>query len=391
MTSTGTTSTGIDALQQLAAGDASSDALLSALEEIIRQRKDFHRLFDAKLIRVRQQMGLPLTQPTSLETVPADKEAEFRQAYIDAAREVGQLFLDEGQLSDAWAYFRTIGEPEPVRQAIEKIAIPREPNEELDEVLNVALYEGAHIARGLEILLKTHGTCNTVTAFSQVQQQMSLEERRTAAAMMVRNIYDDLRSTLKRDVESRHPVLDPNASIRDLIRGRDWLFTDGNYHIDVSHLHSTVGFARALHREDPELQQAIELCEYGAMLSGPLQYPGDVPFDEYYKAHRHFLGALAGENVDEALAYFQKRLEDEPDAPDQQLIAFVLLDLAQRVGRTDSVLEKAAPFVGRMEDPNGFSFSSLCVELGRVDVLEKTATDNDDVIGYVTAKLLSEA
>ena len=378
-----------ESLKQQAGTNPEPEQLLAALEESLSQQQDFHRLFDAKLIRVRHQMGLPLTQPTSLENVPEQNEADFRRAYIDSAREVGQAFLDAGKLSDAWAYFRTIGEPEPIRQAIDRISIPREPDEAFDEVMNVALYEGAHMARGLEFLLKTHGTCNTVTAFSQLQQQMSLEERRQAGAMMVRTIYEDLQHSLKRDVESRQPVLNANASIRELITGRDALFADGNYHIDVSHLHSTVGFARALHKEDPELQQAIELCEYGAKLAGPLQYPGDVPFDEYYKAHHHFLSALAGNNVDDALAYFQKRLADEPDPPDQQLIAFVLLDLAQRVGRTESVLETAAPYVSRMEDPGGFSFSSLCVELGRLDLLEQTATQNDDAIGYVTARLLS--
>ena len=331
--------------------------------------------------------SLLLAQPTSLDNVPKDQEQAFRDEYINAARVVGQHFLEDGQLGEAWAYFRTIGEPEPVREAIEKIQIPREPDEEFDQILNVALYEGAHVARGLEFLLKTHGTCNTVTAFSQLQQQMTPDERRTAAAMMVRTIYDDLQATLRREVEARMPVLTPGAGVKELITGRDWLFAEGNYHIDVSHLHSTVGFARALQRSDPELRLAIELCDYGAMLAPQLQYPGDQPFDEYYTANRHFLAALSGDGVDEAIAYFMKRLEDEPDEPDQQLIAFVLLDLAQQIGRAEEVLKQTASFVSRMEDPNGFSFTQICVELGMQDLLESASEKNDDPLAWAIARL----
>jgi len=365
----------------------SPDDILIALQATLAKEKDFHRLFDAKLMKARVDMGLPITQPTSLDNVPADKEAAFREVYITAAREVGQLFLDEGRLSDAWAYFRTIGEPEAVRTAIENTGVPREPDEAFDEVMNLALYEGAHVVKGLEFLLKTHGTCNTVTAFSQLQQQMTPAERRTAAAMMVRTIYDDLQMTLRREVEARMPVLSPNASIAELINSRDWLFSEGNHHIDVSHLHSTVGFARALQAEDHELALAIELCDYGQMLAPQLQYPGDVPFDDYYKANRSFLTALAGNDVDAGLEYFIQRLKDEPDEPDRQLIAFVALDLAQRVGRAREVLKQTAPFVSRMEDPNGFSFSTLCVDLGLASELEEAARRNDDVLTFAIAQL----
>ena len=216
---------------------------------------------------------------------------------------------------------------------------------------------------------------------------MTLEERRTAAAMMVRTIYDDVQATLRREVETRMPVLSPNASIGELITGRDWLFAEGNYHIDVSHLHSTVGFARSLNAEDPELKQAIELCAYGAMLSDQLQYPGELPFDEYYKANRFFLTALAGDDPDAAIAYFMQRLNDEPDTSDQQLIAFVLLDLAQRIGRSSEVLKQTASFVSRMEDPNGFSFTKLCVELGLTEKLEQAAVENDDILAFTVARL----
>ena len=368
------------------------DAILDAAEKTLTVQSDFHRLFDAKLIRVRHRLGLPITQPTSLRNIPEEHDVAFRDAYTAAAREVGQRFLDAGQLADAWAYFRTINETASVRAAIaKKVAeVPHEPGAGLDELLNLALYEGAHIVEGLKLLLRTHGTCNTVTAMGQVMPQMTPDERRQAAAMMVRNIYGDLQANVRRDVERRQPLVKQNASLRELIQGREFLFAEGGYHIDVSHLHSTVSFARHLDRDCPELQLAIELSDYGAQLAEPLRYPSDVPFDDYYVANRHFLNALAGVEVDESMQYFIDRLQREPDAPDQRMIAFVIADLGQRVERTSMALEAAAPFLKQMEDPAGFSFTAYCVGAKRYDILESSARENNDVLGLATVLLLQK-
>ena len=378
--------------KQMGPSKSADDAILDAAEKTLIDQGDFHRLFDAKLIRARHRLGLPITQPTSLRNLPEEHEAAFRDAYTAAAREVGQRFLHAGQLPDAWAYFRTINETDSVRAAIERHVadMPPEPGPGLDELLNLALYEGAHIVEGLKLLLRTHGTCNTVTAMGQVMPQMTPEERREAAAMMVRNIYTDLQANVRRDVERRQPLVKPNASLRELILGREFLFAEGGYHIDVSHLHSTVSFARHLDRDCPELQMAIELSDYGAQLAEQLRYPGDVPFDDYYVANRHFLNALAGVDVDESMQYFIDRLQQQPDAPDQRLIAFVIADLGQRVDRTNMALEAAAPFLKQMEDPSGFSFAAYCVGAKRFDILESSARADNDVLRLATAMLLQK-
>lgn len=380
-------------LSKVNSSSATPTSVLDAVERALLSQKDYHRLFDAKLMRVRSSLGLPITQPTSLKDVPAEHELAFREAYTNAAREIGQLFLDGGQLADAWAYFRTIQETEPVRKAIAKqvAEMPAEPGPQLDELLNLALYEGAHVVEGLKLLLKTHGVCNTVTAMGQLLAQMSPDERRQAAAVMVRTIYSDLQHNVRRDVEKRQPTLKPGLSLGELVRGREFLFTEGAYHIDVSHLHSIVSFARHLQNADPELKLAIELCQYGAQLAEQLRYPGDVPFDDYYVANEWFLKALAGVEVDQSLQYFIDRLNQEPDDADKRMIAFVLVDLGQRVDRVNMALDAAANYVSRLEDPNGFSFTSFCVKAERLDLLESAARENDDVLGLVTVLLSSPA
>jgi len=383
--------TKIDSILQQLGGSDSPEDVINALEATLAADHDYHRLFDARLMRTRIRLGLPVTQPTSLDNVPADKQAEFRDAYVEAAREVGQLFIDDNRLTDAWAYFRTIGESEPIRSAIAQFTVPEEPDEQFDEIMNLALYEGVHMVKGLEFLLKTHGTCNSVTTLSQLQQQMTFEERRQSAALMVRQLYGDLRYSLRSDLESRNPVVSPNASIRELIKGQDVLFAEGNYHIDVSHLHSIVGFARSLTKNDPELEQAIELCEYGSRLSEPLRYPGNPPFEDYYEAHRRFLNGLAGHGAPAALQWFVDRMQAESDENNKRLTAFVILDLGQRTDQEDTALNHVAFVLNQVEDPGGFSFTSLCVEQNRLDLLERTAVATDDVIAWATAKLSAAA
>ncbi|MEP3477634.1 MAG: hypothetical protein ABJZ55_00150 [Fuerstiella sp.] len=373
--------------KQDSSAEPSADAVLVALQKTLINQKDYHRLFDALMMQARLEMKLPLAKPASMTGVPEDLEGTFRNAYVKSARKVGALFLKDNLLSDAWAYFRTINEPQPIKAAIEKLTVPEEPDEQFDELVNLALYEGAHVVKGLEFLLATHGTCNTVTALSQLQAQMSAEDRRAAAKLMVQTIYDELIDHVRGTIASERPGADVTADLAKLVREHSWLFDGGSYHIDVSHLHSTVGFARALTAQDGELALAVQLCAYGRQLDAPLQYPGDIPFDEFYIGNQWFLNAIAGTEVDDAVAYFVKRLKDEPDEPDRRLISMVILDLAERADRLPTVLPHVLPHVGEMEDPNGFSFTEMCVDLKLHDALEQLAQQNDDPLAWTIARL----
>jgi hypothetical protein len=72
-------------------------ALCDALIAELRDRQDYHKLFDALCLRKKQEMGLPLGKPTSLEDVPTDRRDDFEQSYMAAAREVGQLLIAAGK------------------------------------------------------------------------------------------------------------------------------------------------------------------------------------------------------------------------------------------------------------------------------------------------------
>ena len=376
--------TTFDRLTELT-NSTSPTAALDTLIDTLRAEQNYHRLFDALMLKRKHELGLPLTRPSSLTDVPADKRETFERHYVEAAREVGSLFLKSKQLNEAWLYFRTIQEKDVIAAAIDELPLP-EDYEQAQQLIQIALYDGANPIRGLQFLLKTNGTCNTITTLDQMMPQLAVDERKQAAALLVRHLYDDLLSNVQADVQKRMPFAPPAGSLSELIAGRDWLFQDGNYHIDVSHLNSVVRFARFLDASARELELAVQLAEYGSHLDAQLQYSGEVPFNDFYPAHVQFFRILLGQKVDEAIAYFQQKLDAEPDEQDQQMIAYVLVDLLSRTGRIDVAIQVAEKHL-RFVDEQSFSFAELCLKAGRSDAWAAAAKEKGDLVAFTAALL----
>jgi hypothetical protein len=375
----------IEKVRQSSGPKAAIEELLRSLED----RGELHRLFDALLLKKKFEMGLPLARPTSFDNVPEQRQPEFEEAYVAAARRVGEAFLGQNNVPQAWIYLRTIREPERVAKALDTIAVDQDLPENVDELISVALYERAHPVKGLELMLQSRGTCNTITAFDQAVGQISPEERIRGAALLVRHLYGELFQSVCRDIERRESASPTNQTLAKAIAGRDWLFEEGNYHIDVSHLAAVVRFARFLPPGSAELSLVLQLCEYGKRLSAQFQFPADPPFDEYYQAHLCFFQILANEHRDEAIAYFHERLRTASDADDRRLIAYVLVDLLVRIGAKDKAVTVAKDYLSDLDESSGFSFAQLCEEAGRMDVYRETAQGKGDLVGF-TAALLKE-
>ncbi len=375
-----------DALDQLA-GSQQPAAVVEKLIAALRERRDYHQMLDALLLKKRLEMGLPLVRPTSFDGVPQARQEEFEESYVAAARQVGELFLADGDIARAWAYFRSIREPEPVARAIDKLEIDSDGSAESEQLIQIALYEGVHPVKGLAMLLKTHGTCNTITAFEQHAGQLGPDDRRNAAALLVDNLYHDLRESVRREIERRSQTAPAEATLSELIAANDWLFDEGNYHIDVSHLHAVVRFARFLKPGDPELAKAQQLAEYGAHLAAQFQYPGDPPFDEYYPAHQKYFQALGDAGREEALQFFRSKIDSLSDPQDQTIAAWIAVDLLMRLDRLEDALELAAKHLRDAEDGQNFSFSQLCCQAGRLDVLKRVLRERGDLVGYAAVLL----
>lgn len=360
-------------------------AVFDGLVKSLRESRDYHKLFDALCLRKKHELGAPLHKPTAMDDVPAEKRDEFETAYVAAAREVGQLLLDDKKLGQSFIYFHAVREIQPIRDVIEAAPLPRESNEESEELIDLAFYKMVHPVKGLRILLKTHGTCSTITALDQAFMNLSPEQRAECAAILVRTLHSDLLQSIDREVKQRIPFAEPAKTLRELTAGRDWLFQDNNYHIDVSHLHSTVRFARSLDSKQPELALARDLAEYGSQLASQFQYPGEPPFADFYPAHIQYFKYLLNENRDEAMAYFQRQLDSEPDSPDQALIAYVMVDLLARTDQLDAALPLAEKYLVKADLDFAAAFAELCQKAGRFDVLLRSAEERGDLVTFAAA------
>jgi len=373
---------------QTSAREQGPTAVLDRLAEALREQRQHHHLFDALLMRKKLDLGLPLDKPTSFDDVPDPLKDDFEKTYIASAREVGELLLADNQIGQAWLYFRTIREPEKIKAAIEALD-PRTDAQE--EIVEIALYHGVAPVQGVRMLLQTHGVCSTITALDQQFMRLEPAARSATAATLVRRLYDDLSFTLQQEVERKQGLAAPGQSLRELMAGRDWLFADGNYHIDVSHLHSVVRFARSLETEAPELPLAIQLAEYGSRLAQQYQYAGDPPFEEFYPAHIQYLKAVANQNREAALKYFHDRLPEDPYQADAQLIALVNVDLLVRVGRAEEALPIAFKYLAEAGEQVGFSLLDLCRKTGRFELLCESARNKGDLLQFTLGLLQKPA
>lgn len=360
-------------------------AVFEQLIATLREQHDYHKLFDALCLKKKHELKASLLKPVSIDDVPSDQKEEFEAAYVAAAREVGQLLLADKKLGQAFVYFHAIREQQPVRDAIDAAPVPRESSEESEELIDVAFYKLVHPVKGMQILLKTHGTCSTITALDQAFANLNASQRSECAALLVRTLHSDLLQSVQREVRQRIPFDPPASTLRELTAGREWLFAENNYHIDVSHLHSTVRFARSLTADQPELLLARDLAEYGAQLASQFQYPGESPFQDFYPAHIQFFNFLTNQNRDGVIAYFNQQLEDAIEPTDKAMIAYVLVDLLARVDQLDAALPIAEKHLVNVDQDFAVAFAELCQKAGRFDVLLRSSQDRNDLVTYAAA------
>jgi len=127
---------------------AGPEAALARLDAQLRQQKDYNGLFYALLMKKRHQLGIVPIPTSPTQDIPEQHHVAYEAAIRQAAQEVGRLFLQEGNIPQAWAFFRMLNEPDPVRTALANYK-PAE-DEDMQPIIQVAYYEGVHPRRGLD-------------------------------------------------------------------------------------------------------------------------------------------------------------------------------------------------------------------------------------------------
>ncbi len=364
--------------REMQAGGA--EAALECLAVSLRAQQKYHELFEARLMLARHRLGLPLVGGASIDELPEPLRTQTEEAYLQACREVGTLLVKEGRLRDAWMYLRPTGEKELIAAALEQ-AEPRD--EEFDDLVELALHEGLAPARGFRLLLDHYGTCNAITTFETLVGQLPPAAQTLAAEQLIDHLYGELLENVQAHVDNRHPGAAAGKSLAELAAAQEWIFENESYHIDISHLASTVRYARLVSRPAP-LRKAWELTEYGRRLATPYRFTGEEPFADLYPAHGLFFAAALGERTEEAIAYFRERAETlDPQREGTAALETYLILLA-RLGRFREAMDETARLVpsGLTLSPYAPKLLELAEQSGAFDRYLEICQQRNDPLGY---------
>jgi hypothetical protein len=364
-------------------GESGPEAAIDRLCDELRAEKDYHNLFYALLMKKRCQLGVNPVPTSPALKLPSEVHAEYEEAIRTAARTVGELFLQDGNIAQAYPYFNMIHEREPVVAALEQFN-PTE-SEDCDAVVNIAYHQGVHPRKGFDIILDRFGICSAITTLGGHHFPHGDEVRDYCIKRIVRALYEELRARLRSQIQSQEGVAPPaDTSVVDLIRGRFWLFGDDLYHVDTSHLSAAVQMSVHL-PPCAELDLARELCEYGQRLSPRFQFPGEPPFEDQYKDYAVYLAILAGVNVEEGLNHFSAKVEQLRPGEDSTYPAEVLVNLLLKLGRDDEALEVASKFLVNVDERHITcpGVVELCERAKRYDMLAQLARENNNPVHYL--------
>ena len=301
------------------------EEMFAELTASLAARQRWHSLFDARLMEARSALGLPLAGDS--RTIPAEKQAALEAKSLEACREVGWPLVEEGKVAAGWMYLRAAVDSEEMGRRMAALAERVEgtattsdaqpatddapdaerADETIQEIIHVALWEGADPALGLKRLLARNGTCNTITAYEQAVSRLPAARQRPAADLLVAHLHREVLASLVHDLHRRGIPVEPgpDAALTGVLEAAGGLNDDPAVHVDVSHLQSVLRIARVC-TDHVTLRRAWELACYACRLPKDSVYPGEPPFENVGAASRLFYGAQLGIEIEGAIAFFRK-------------------------------------------------------------------------------------
>lgn len=362
------------------------DSAIELLCRRLRESKDYANLFYALLLKKRHELGVSPVPTESSQMLPEAVHEPYEEAILQAGREVGNLYLEAGDIPHAWVYFRMLGEPERLARALNDLQLRQD--DDCQPLIDIAYHQGVNPRKGFDWILERNGICNAITTISGTEFPKT-EDRDHCIRALVKALHEQLRQRLVEEISNHDGTPPPDATVPELIAGRDWLFADEfSYHVDVSHLASIVQMSIHL-SSDPEFVLARELCAYGQRLSDRLRYPGDPPFDDQYRDYGIYLAILAGDRVEEGIEHFRKKVETADPETVGVYPAVVLVNLLVRLGRPAEALAVARRHLSRPEDqrPGCPSIPELCRMANDYGALAEIAKEQGDPVHFLAGML----
>ncbi|QDT12531.1 hypothetical protein [Planctomycetes bacterium K23_9] len=320
---------------------ANCSEMLDQLVDHFRQSRLPIELFEALKMRIRHGLGMPLLASDDEATHPEDAERQLEAGLLDACRETGTMLIQDGRITDGWMYLRPTGDTSLARDLVQDIEIN---DDNYDDMIQVLLHEGVDVGRGFQAVLDHQGTCNSITLYEQSLSQRSKTDQQAAASRLLNHLYDELIGLVRDDITERDSAPDPTESLADMITSRKWVLDEGGYHLDTTHLASTVRIASVL-TDQPSMKKAWEMTQYGRRLNHQFQYPGDEPFVDFYPAYSTFYSVLLGDDVDAGLKYFERKAKSVDVVQHGTAAIETYVSLLDRSGRFQEAIDAAISLV----------------------------------------------
>lgn len=354
---------------------------------MLKNKGDYHSLFEALLLQARLKSGLPAMLSPSGEELSAEQKTAYEKTVREAARTVGQYFLDDKNLLNAWPYFRMIGEPEPMAKAMEAWEPSEADDEAFPAILDMAIQQGAAPVRGVQLLLKKYGLCNAITMMGQ-NFPHSGTVRQQAVSLLVDALHRDLRNSLAVHAkELTGDVPADDATIAHILEGNAKLMEDESYHIDVSHLSSVVQYSLELPAGETT-RKVIDLCVYGAKLAPRFQPNSDAPFETGYDDYLCYFRTLNGINTETGLNRFRLKAESVEQGTEMTAPAEVYVHLLAQLGRHGEALHAFSRYLTQA-NPRQLACpmpTELARQSGEYGALAELCLRRGDAVGYAVAK-----
>ncbi len=327
--------------EQLAHHHGDTPAMLQSMIDHFRATRRPMELFEALKMRVRLRLSLPLLASDQDEIRPEDVDRQLEEGLLEACREAGAMLIQDGKIREGWMYLRPTGDLKLARQLLAATNIN---DDNYEDMIQVLLHEGVDIGRGYQAIVDNQGTCNSITIYEQSIATRSRRDRQAAARVLLNHLYGELVELVRGDVIRREAPADENESLLDMIESRRWILEDGGYHLDTTHLASTVKIASVL--DEPELlRKAFELTQYGRRLSHQFQYPGDEPFVDFYPAYATFYRTLLNEEVEAGLKFFERRARSVDTTVHGTSAIETYVDLLDRTGHQSQAISETISLV----------------------------------------------
>jgi hypothetical protein len=392
-----------DRLQATLASRGPAAAVDELIEEL-RKAEDNQGLFYALLMKKRVELGVSPFPTGAATELPAHTHEAYEEGIREAGRHVGNLLLQRKEYAKAWPFFRLLGEPEPVRAALE--AYTPGPEDDVYSIIEITWQNGLLPTKGFDLVLDRHGICSAITMVSGSDLSTNPDLRNYCVTQLAKSLHAQLTERLRNDLTARGVTVPPNATLPQLVemgagggaRGEPAggspqqvdIFAEDMYHIDTSHLSSVVQMATNLPPGEG-VNYARELCTYGRKLAPNLQGRNDAPFDENYDDYLPYLNVIAGEKVDEGLKRFEEKAAREAELG-ATFAAQVYVNLLLKANRPAEALAAAKRFLLAEDERNLIcpGVNELAQRAGDTQAMAEAAKARHDPVNFLASLIAAK-